>query len=100
MSFPTLAVGETVIVRASFPPGHTRAPHYVRGRRGVVAGIAGQYPNPEELAYGRSGKPELPLYRVRFHQRDLWDDYRGSADDTVVVEVYANWLERSSEGRP
>lgn len=91
-----LAVGETVTVRAAFPPGHTRAPTYIRGRRGIVDSVMGRYPNPEELAYGRSGTPALALYRVRFRQRDLWTDYRGGAGDTVVVDVYANWLERGA----
>ena len=94
MSMPVLAVGETVTVRAAFPPGHTRAPTYIRGRRGIVDRIIGAYPNPEELAYGRSGGPALPLYRVRFRQRDLWTDYAGGTDDTIIVDVYENWLER------
>ncbi len=94
MNAPSLAVGVAVTVRASFPPGHTRAPHYIRGHRGIVDSIAGTYPNPEELAYGRSGEPGLPLYRVRFRQRDLWSDYAGGTDDTIVVDVYENWLER------
>ena len=94
MNSPAFSVGETVAVRASYPPGHTRAPYYVRGRSGVVAELAGRYANPEELAYGRSGTPGLALYRVRFRQQDLWPDYAGGSGDTVIVDVYANWLER------
>ena len=93
MTSAAYAAGAPVIVRASFPPGHTRAPSYIRGRSGVVDGLAGRYANPEELAYGRSGMPLLPVYRVRFRQSDLWSDYKGADGDTVVVDVYGNWIE-------
>jgi nitrile hydratase len=62
---------------------------------GVVERLCGAYPNPEELAYGRSGVPKQPLYRVRFAQRDVWPAYAGPAGDTVDVEIYQHWLERS-----
>ena len=88
----TFDVGDRVRVRASHPPGHVRTPHYVRGREGVIESIAGTYANPEELAYGRAGTPALPLYRVRFHQSDLWPDYEGQAGDTTVIDIYQHWL--------
>ena len=84
--------GDAVNVRAHDPPGHARAPHYTRGRRGMVKRITGPFPNAEERAYGRPGASE-PLYRVRFRQRDLWPDYAGSAPDTLVVDLYEHWLE-------
>ena len=71
------AIGQRVRVRRSFPPGHVRTPHYVRGRAGVIEGVAGHFANPEELAYGRDGLPAETLYRVRFRQGELWPDYRG-----------------------
>ena len=80
-----------------FPLGHVRTPWYIRGCSGVVERICGAYPNPEELAYHRSGLPAQPLYRVRFSQRDVWPDYRGSASDTVDLEIYQHWLEKGSE---
>ncbi|MBV9524174.1 MAG: nitrile hydratase subunit beta, partial [Alphaproteobacteria bacterium] len=51
------------------------------------------FPNPEELAYNRSGLPAQPLYRVRFFQKDLWPGYAGGAADTVEVEIFQHWLE-------
>ena len=90
---PRYSVGDAVQVRLAHPPGHVRTPHYVRGRRGVIERFCGAYPNPEELAYARSGRPAQPLYRVRFLQRDLWPDYAGSPVDTVDVEIYQHWLE-------
>jgi nitrile hydratase len=89
------AVGDRVAVRRAYPPGHVRAPYFARGKKGVVLNIFGTQPNPEELAYGRDGLPELPLYHVLFRQIDLWPDYKGPAKDTAVVAVYENWLEKS-----
>jgi len=91
----TFKSGDRVTVRDAHPPGHVRTPHYVRGRRGVVERLCGSYPNPEELAYARSGLPPLALYRVRFLQTELWPDYRGNPADTVDVEVFQHWLSPS-----
>jgi nitrile hydratase subunit beta len=90
---PRFRPGDRVRVRMAHPPGHIRTPWYIRGHAGVVERLCGNYPNPEELAYARSGQPAQPLYRVRFEQREVWRDYRGSASDTVDVEIYQHWLE-------
>ena len=87
------ATGDRVVVRRSESPGHIRTPYYVRGKHGVIERLCGAYPNPEELAYARSGLPKQPLYRVRFLQRDLWADYAGQPADVVEVEIYQHWLE-------
>jgi nitrile hydratase len=89
----TFSAGDRVVVRRAFPPGHVRTPFYVRGHTGVVERVLGAFPNPEELAYGRSGLPEVRLYRVRFRQVDLWPEYQGQSEDTVDVEIYQHWLE-------
>jgi hypothetical protein len=85
--------GDRVRVREAFPPGHVRTPYFVRGRHGVVQELAGAYPNPEELAYGRDGKPDIPLYRVSFMQNDVWGGYDGPPADTIVIDIYEHWLE-------
>ena len=90
---PRFREGERVRVRALFPPGHVRTPHFTRGRRGKVVGIVGAFRNPEELAYGRRAGPEVYLYRVRFAQRELWPDYGGPEGDTLVADLYEHWLE-------
>jgi nitrile hydratase len=87
------AAGDRVRVRPAYPPGHVRAPFFARGKSGIVLDVFGTQPNPEERAYGRDGRPELPLYHVLFKQTELWSDYKGSAKDTAVVAVYENWLE-------
>lgn len=85
--------GDAVRVRRAYPPGHVRAPFFCRGKQGVVAELVGAFANPEELAYGRDGRPALPLYRVLFRQAELWDGYDGPSQDTAVIDVYENWLE-------
>lgn len=84
-------------MRVAESPGHVRTPAYIRGKRGVIERLCGQFPNPEELAYGRNGLPRQPLYRVRFRQREVWPDYRGGADDSIDVEIYQHWLEAERE---
>jgi hypothetical protein len=90
---PRFEPGARVKVRRADPPGHLRAPWYVRGHAGEIERLCGAFANPEELAYNRPGLPKQPLYRVRFRQRELWPDYRGAADDTLEVEIYQHWLE-------
>jgi len=89
----SFATGDRVRVRQAYPPGHVRTPFYIRGKTGVVERVLGPFRNPEELAYGRSGEPAQPLYRVRFVQREVWSDYVGPAADTVDIEIYQHWLE-------
>jgi hypothetical protein len=91
------AVGATVRVRRAWPPGHVRAPWYLRGCSGAICHVVGDFGNPEELAYGRYGGPKLRLYRVRFRQVDIWPDYDGSPNDHLEVELYENWLEDEEE---
>jgi nitrile hydratase len=85
--------GDSVRVRRAFPPGHIRTPIYIRGASGVIERDCGDCVNAEERAVGRSGLPELPLYRVRFKQREIWPDYQGAEGDSIEIELYANWLE-------
>lgn len=90
---PRFEVGASVRVRRGNPPGHVRTPYYIRGKSGVVERICGEFGNPEELAYGRSGGPKKVLYRVRFAQKDVWPEYSGPPADTIDIELYEHWLE-------
>lgn len=95
MSGLRFPVDTPVQIRRAWPPGHVRAPGYLRGCSGVVCGVVGAFGNPEEMAYGRNDGPKLKLYRVRFRQEDIWPDYAGPPQDTLEVEVYENWLEET-----
>ena len=86
-------LGATVQVREAYPDGHIRTPLYARGKSGVVESYVGRFPNPEELAFGKADGPDLPLYRVRFQQTDLWPEYDGPAQDAAVLDIYEHWLE-------
>ena len=85
--------GERVRVRPEERPGHVRTPGYVRGRTGRVESVLGEFRNPETLAYGETGLPERPLYKVSFRQVDLWEEYPGPADDELRMDIYEQWLE-------
>lgn len=89
---PEFAPGDRVRVRDDYPPGHIRTPVYVRGKKGVVQRTFGAFANPEVLALGRDGLPPKRLYEVRFRQKDLWPDYKGSDGDTLDIDIYEHWL--------
>ncbi len=92
---PRFGPGDAVTVSARFPTGrrHLRTPFYIRGKTGEVERVCGAYRNPEELAFGAYDGARLPLYRVRFDQAHVWDDYAGNPADTIDIEIYETWLE-------
>ncbi|MEK9683611.1 MAG: SH3-like domain-containing protein [Rhodospirillaceae bacterium] len=85
-------LGDRVRVIASHPPGHRRTPYYCRGKIGQIERVCGEHRNPEELAYGFDGMPLRRLYRVRFKQSEIWDQYKGQEHDTVDIDIYEHWL--------
>jgi nitrile hydratase len=87
------APGDRVRVMRAYPLGHLRTPYYIRGCTGTIERLCGRFPNPEELAQQRSGLPAVPLYRVRFAQKDVWPEYRGNAADALEVEIFEHWLD-------
>ncbi len=84
-------VGDRVVVRNVFPAGHTRAPRYVRGKRGVVLHIAPAFSFPDGSAHGLSARSEH-TYHVEFPARELWADSAGN-DESVVVDLWDSYLE-------
>ena len=89
-------VGDRVVIKHAFPPGHRRTPYYIRGKEGVIERICGAFPNPEELAYGFDGEPAKMLYRVRFEQKHVWPGYTGPARDIIELEIFEHWLAPAS----
>ncbi len=90
---PVFRPGQKVRVRAWHPPGHVRTPFYLRGRRGEILQVIGPMPNPEDLAYGRTDRPPVAVYRVRFARRELWPEDGDPHEDTVVADLCEHWLE-------
>jgi nitrile hydratase subunit beta len=91
------APGEAVRVAERPALGHCRTPWYLRGKMGVVASVQGTFRNPEQLAYHQPGLPKRVLYKVRFEQAVIWDDYKGPAGDHLEADIYEHWLEKVRE---
>ena len=86
-------MAERVRVKALMPPGHVRAPFYLRGKTGMIERSLGAFRNPEQLAYGLKAERKI-LHRVRFTMAELWGDAVENPADTVDAEIYDHWLER------
>lgn len=86
------ALGDRVRIVDLDKSGHVRTPRYVREKVGTIDQVVGEFENPEDRAYGRTGGARIPLYRVRLRQRDLWRDYEGAETDCLVLEIYDHWL--------
>ena len=90
--------GDAVRVLGIEKEGHVRTPEYTKGKPGWISEVLGTFPNPESLAYGGDGLPHKPLYKVAFRQTDLWDDYDGSPEDVLFIDIYEHWLEPRERG--
>jgi nitrile hydratase len=84
-------VGDAVRVREWHPPGHTRAPRYVQGKRGVVVRVDGVYSVPDVEAHSDDRVLEQ-TYSVRFTSRELWGE-GGAVGEFVHVDVWDGYLE-------
>ena len=89
---PQFSRGDLVTVRVDNPGGHFRTPTYIQGHTGRVEALCGIFPNPESLAYGGTGQPHQPLYRVEFSQLQVWPAYAGLPGDKILVDIYQHWL--------
>jgi nitrile hydratase subunit beta len=86
-------MAERVRVKAWGAHGlHVRAPHYLRGRTGVIERPLGQHANPEKLAYHLPAEKRT-LYRVRFTMAEIWGEAAENPADTIDAEIYEHWLE-------
>ncbi len=86
-------MADRVRVKALTPPGHIRAPWYLRGKTGVIERELGAFGNPEQLAYGLEADKK-PLYRVRFSMAEIWGEAAEHPHDTIDAEIYGHWLEK------
>lgn len=91
-SASVLETGTRVRVRAHMPPGHVRAPSYLRGKSGVIERAVAPFKNPEQLAYGLPAQSQM-LYRVGFRMDELWGAEAETPDDVVEAELYAHWID-------
>jgi nitrile hydratase beta subunit len=92
---PKLAPGDRVLVRDEHPPGHIRAPRYVRGRCGVVVHVTpSPFQYPDAQAHGLPHDHE-PTCHVRFEARELWGD-AAEENCSVVVDLWQSYLVKES----
>ena len=88
---PRYSVGDQVRVRAWHPPGHTRAPRYVQGKRGTIVRFDGAHNVSDIEAHG-GGFVTDPLYSVRFTSRELWGE-AGADGEVMHVDLFERYLE-------
>ena len=92
---PVFKAGDLVKISIRFPAGHYRVPTYVRGKRGrVEAVIEPAAVNNEEEGFGRNAGSRRHYYRIAIPLNELWSAYRGSARDSLRIEIFETWLER------
>ena len=102
---PLFKVGDCVQVReenilSRWRKPHLRTPGYIFGAIGEVERYCGQFGDPSFMAFQTFGREKehlvqekQHLYRVRFQQKDVWEGYDSTNNDTVDIEIYENWLE-------
>ena len=73
------------------PAGHTRAPRYVRGKRGEIARDHGVFIFPDAHAMGQ-GKAPQHLYSVRFEGSEVWGP-DAPAREAVYLDLWDSYLE-------
>lgn len=83
--------GDHVVVRDLNPLGHTRAPRYVRGRRGIVERDHGVFIYPDSHAADGDQNPQH-CYSVRFAATELWGG-QASPRDHVHVDLWDDYLD-------
>jgi nitrile hydratase len=84
-------VGDRVRVREWHPLGHTRAPRYVQGKRGVITRVDGPFNLPDVEAHGGDTLPD-PTYSVRFTSHELWGE-GGAEGEVINVGLWEHYLE-------
>ena len=93
---PQFDIGDPVRVRNLHPPGHTRLPRYVRGKRGDVVRFYGFQDVQDAQPPGVTVGPQA-VYAVQFAARDLWGD-AAESNSTVCIDMWESYLE-SLEGQ-
>jgi nitrile hydratase beta subunit len=88
---PKLKVGERVRARNINPVGHTRLPHYARGKSGTIERDHGVFVFPDTNAHVLGEKPQH-VYSVRFSAHELWGE-EAAPRDSVYLDLFDDYLE-------
>ena len=89
---PRYGVGDTVNVANFHPSSHTRAPRYIRGKKGVAVKHHGTHIFPDEHAISGIKIP-AHLYNIRFEPVELWGNSRIGTNSVLFVDVFEPYLE-------
>ena len=92
---PKFGLDEEIIISKRGSQGHCRTPAYIRGKAGRIERYCGNFRNPEQLAENIKDADIIPLYRCVFNQHDIWNNYNGPKTDTLEIEIFEHWIERS-----
>ncbi|CAK0783031.1 hypothetical protein CVIRNUC_006226 [Coccomyxa viridis] len=77
---------------------HLRTPGYLFGVVGRIdAPCIGYVEEPDIDAFHWVEGPMQPTYRITFYQKDLWEGYQGTDNDTLEIEIWQSWLLPSNE---
>lgn len=80
---------------ALFRRPHLRTPGYVFGKKGIIQSFAGMFLPPQLVSWNFDAEQAIepqPVYRVRFRFGDIWQHDPESANDTIDVEIFQEWL--------
>ena len=88
---PQFDIGDPVRVRNLHPPGHTRLPRYVRGKRGEVVRFYGFQDVQDAQPPGVTAEPQA-VYAVQFAARELWGGV-AEPNSTVCIDMWESYLE-------
>ena len=83
--------GDRVVARNINPPGHTRLPRYVRGKRGTVSRDWGVYVFADSNAH-HAGAHRQHVYSVAFQARELWGS-GAPRGDSLRIDLWEDYLE-------
>ena len=83
--------GDAVVVRNLNPAGHTRAPRYIRGKRGKIARDHGVFIFPDSNAMGQGQAPRH-LYSVRFEGVEVWGP-DAPPREALYLDLWDSYLE-------
>ena len=87
---PRFAAGDAVRAKDIHPSGHTRLPHYVRGRKGTVRRVQPAQVFPDTNAHFQ-GENTQHVYSVEFQSKELWGD--DGEDFVLNIDLYDDYLE-------
>jgi nitrile hydratase beta subunit len=83
--------GDAIVTHNEHPTGHTRLPRYVRGKRGTIHAVRGNYVFPDTHAHGLGEQPQ-PMYTVAFDGDELWGP-SSEPRERVYIDLWEPYLE-------